>query len=426
MFITRKHLSRRKLLKGAGASIALPMLDAMIPAASAQPAAKLRMGFVYIPHGAVYQSWTPQQTGTDFEMSQILASLADYKSHMTVVSDLRNKPAESPDPHAITAGTWLRCVAPAGTSNPDDGISADQFAARVLGNETPFPSLELSTNSASGGSYSSTIAFRTPTQPLPMESNPRNLYFRMFGQGETAEERGAIAGETNSLLDLVMEDAASLNRELGAGDRILMGEYLDSVREIELQMQKLAEQDMTGIDIPDAPVGVPGTFPAHMDLMYDLMALAYQADLTRVATFMSDREVSMRTYNHIGIADAFHPLSHHQDDPSKLERLSRVQAWYASSFARFVGKLAAMPDVDGSVLDNSMILYGSCMANSNLHNNDKVPAVVLGKASGRLKGGQHLKYPQDTPLANLMYTLLDRAGVELDHFGDSSGLLSEM
>lgn len=426
MFITRKHLSRRRLLKGAGASLALPMLDAMIPAASAQPAAKLKMGFIYIPHGAVYDNWTPKTTGTDFEMSPILASLADFKNYATIVSDLRNKPAESPDPHAITAGTWLRCVAPAGTDNPEDGISADQFAARALGNETPFPSLELSTNGANGGSYSSTIAFRTPTQPLPMEHNPRKLYFRMFGQGETAEERESIAGETDSLLDLVMDDAASLNKELGASDRVLMGEYLESVREIELQMQKLAEQDMSDVDIPDAPVGVPSSFPAHMDLMYDLMALAYQADLTRVATFMSDREVSMRTFNHIGISDAFHPLSHHQDDPAKLERLTKVQAWYASSFARFVKKLSGMPDVDGSVLDNSMILYGSCMANSNLHNNDKVPSIIMGKACGNVKGGQHLKYPQDTPLANLMYTMLDRANVQLDHFGDASGLLSEV
>jgi hypothetical protein len=426
MFISKKYLSRRTVLKGAGASIALPMLDAMIPAASAQPAAKLRMGFVYIPHGAVYQNWTPTATGTDFEMSPILSSLADFKDYATVVSDLRNKPAESPDPHAITAGTWLRCVAPAGTSNPEDGISADQFAARTLGTETPFPSLELSTNGANGGSYSSTISFRTPTQPLPMEHNPRKLYFRMFGQGETSQERDAIAGETTSLLDLVLDDAASLNRELGASDRILMGEYLDSVREIEMQMEKLAAQDMSGIDIPDAPVGVPGTFPAHLDLMYDLMALAYQADLTRVVTFMSDREVSMRTYTHIGISDAFHPLSHHQDDPAKLDRLTRVQSWYASGFGRFVKKLSEMPDTDGSILDNSMILYGSCMANSNLHNNDKVPAVIMGKAAGRIKGGQHLKYAQDTPLANLMYTMLDRANVQLDHFGDSSGLLSEI
>ena len=426
MFITKKHLSRRKVLKGAGASIALPMLDAMIPAASAQPGAKLRLGFVYIPHGAVYESWTPEATGNDFEMSRILSTLADFKDHMTVVSDLRNKPAESPDPHAITAGTWLRCVAPAGTDYPEDGISADQFAARELGTETPFPSLELSTNGANGGSFSSTIAFRTPTQPLPMEHDPRKLYFRMFGQGETSQEREAIASETNSLLDLVMEDAASLNKELGASDRVLMGEYLESVREIELQMQKLAEQDMSSVDIPDAPVGVPGNFPDHLDLMYDLMALAYQADLTRVATFMSDREVSMRTYNHIGISDAFHPLSHHQDDPAKLDRLSRVQSWYASAFARFVQKLSDMPDVDGSLLDNSMILYGSCMANSNLHNNDKVPSVILGKAGGRIKGGQHLRYPQDTPLANLMHTMLDRAGVHMERFGDSTGLLSEI
>jgi hypothetical protein len=424
MFITKKHLSRRHVLRGVGASIALPLLDAMIPAASAQQTSRLRMGFVYVPHGAVANNWSPAATGSSFEMSPILTPLADLREHMTIISGLRNRPGESSDPHAIKAGTWLRCVAPEGNGNPGDGISCDQLAARMLGQDTPFPSLEVSTVDGAAGSFSSTIAFKTPTQPLPMEANPRKLYYRLFGQGDTNEERAAITAETNSLLDYVMEDAASLNRELGAADRVMMGEYLDSVRDIELQMQKLAEQDMSAINIPDAPVGTPNTFPAHLDLMYSLMALAYQADLTRVITFMSDREVSMRTYNHIGIADAFHPLSHHQNDPAKLERLTRVQTWYLSAFAKFVKTLSEMPDGDGSVLDHSMILYGSGMANSNLHNNDPLPAVILGKGEGRLKGGQHLQFGQDTPHANLMLTMLDKANVPVDHLGDSTGLLA--
>jgi hypothetical protein len=276
------------------------------------------------------------------------------------------------------------------------------------------------------GSFASTIAFKTPSQPLPMEGNPRKLYYRLFGQGDTNEERAAISSETGSLLDFVMDDASSLNRRLGASDRVMMSEYLESVRDIELQMQKLAEQDLSHIAIPDAPVGTPGTFPAHLDLMYSLMALAYQADLTRVITFMTDREVSMRTFTHIGISDAFHPLSHHQNDPAKLERLSRVQQWYLSAFAKFVKTLSEMPEGDGSVLDHSMLLYGSGMANSNLHNNDPIPSVIMGRGNGKLKGGQHLQYGQDTPLANLMLTLLDRAEVPAERFGNSTGLLSDV
>ncbi len=426
MFITKKHLSRRHVLRGMGASIALPFMDAMVPAATAQTAANLRLGFVYVPHGAVHDRFVPAATGKDFEITKILESLTDFREHITIVSGLRNKPGESPDPHAIKAGTWLRCVAPEGTANPEDGVSCDQMAARILGTQTPFPSLEVSTLDGGAGSFASTIAFKTPDQPLPMEGNPRKLYYRLFGQGDTNLERVAISSETGSLLDFVLADANSLNKQLGANDRVMMDEYLQSVREIEMQMQKLAEQDLSGVEIPDAPVGTPGAFPAHLELMYSLMALAYQADLTRVITFMSDREVSMRTFTHIGISDAFHPLSHHQNDPAKLDRLSTVQAWYASAFGKFVKTLAAMPDGDGSVLDHSMLLYGSGMANSNLHNNDPIPAVIVGRGAGRLKGGQHLAFAQDTPLANLMLTMLDKANVEVDHFGDSTGLLADL
>ncbi len=428
MFISKKYISRRRVLKGAGASIALPLLDAMVPAATALAATAAaplpRLGFIYVPHGAVMDRWSPEAEGKDFEIPQILSPLADFKDQMTIVSGLRNKPAESPDPHGITAGTWLRCVAPGGTEEPNDGVSCDQLAARVLGQATPFPSLELATASNGGGSFSSTLAFRTPTQPLPMESNPRRLYYRLFGQGDTAEEREAIASETNSLLDLVLEDASSLNRQLGATDKVMMSEYLESVREIELQMQKLAEQDFSQLDIPDAPVGTPGNFPAHLELMYSLMALAYQANLTNVATFMADREVSMQTFNHVGIPDAFHPLSHHQNDPAKMARLATVQTWYCSAFAKFVNALSEMPDGDGSLLDHSMILYGSNMSNSNLHNNDPVPSVILGRGNGRLQGGQHLRFAQNTPVANLMLTMLERAGIPTERHGDSTGLLA--
>lgn len=426
MFITKKHLSRRHVLRGLGASVALPFLDAMVPAVAAVPKPNLRLGFVYVPHGAVDSNWRPSSVGKSFEMGPIMESMADFKNYMTVVSGLRNKPGESPDPHAIKAGCWLRCVAPGATGNPQDGVSLDQIAARVLGQSTPFPSLEVTTADGGSGSFASTVAFKTPSQPLPMEANPRKLYYRLFGQGDTASERSAIAKETNSLLDSVMEDASDLNRKLGSSDRVMMGEYLDSIREVELQMAKLAEQDLSHVDIPNAPVGTPGNFPDHLDLMYNLMALAYQADLTRVQTFMSDREVSMRTFTHIGVSDAFHPLSHHQDDPAKLERLTRVQAWYMSAFSKFVKKLSDMPDGDGSLLDHSLLMYGSGMANSNLHNCDPVPALLVGHANGRVKGGQHLEYKKDTPLANLMLTVLDKVNIEVDHFGDSTGLLSDV
>jgi hypothetical protein len=426
MFITKKHLPRRHVLRGVGAAISLPMLDAMTPAATAQAPTNLRVGFIYVPHGAVETSWTPNTTGTDFELPPILQPLKDLQQYLTVVSGLRNKPAESADPHAIKAGCWLRCVAPEGTSSPEDGISADQYIARSFSGKTPFASLEVTTAEGGSGSFASTIAFKTPSQPLPMESNPRKLYYRLFGQGDTTAERMAISTETVSLLDYVLEDARSLNLKLGSSDRVMMSEYLDSIRDIELQLAKLAEQDLSSLDIPEAPLGTPNNFPLHLDLMYSLMALAYQADLTRVMTFMSDREVSMRTFTHIGVADAFHPLSHHQNDQAKMERLARVQTWYMSAFAKFAQKLSSIPEGGSNILDNSLLMYGSGMANSNLHNCSPVPALLLGKAEGKLKGNQHFAYPENTPLANLMLTVLQKADVQIERFGDSTDILTEV
>lgn len=438
MFITKKHLSRRTVLRGVGASIALPLLDAMIPASTAlaNTAARPlpRVGFIFFAHGAVANAWIPTKTGRDFDLPEILAPLEKYKSQMTVVSGTRNKAADSKSPHAIKAGTWLGCVAPAMSQSPHAGITADQVAARHIGQDTTFPSLELCTEGGTGAvcdphygcAYGNTVSFRTPEQPLPMEFNPRTVFYRLFGQGDTAQERQSIVRETGSTIDLVMDDATALGRELGPSDRALVGNYLESVREVERRMQKMKEKDFSGLELPEAPVGVPNDFNEHLNIMSDLLALAFQANLTRVATFMMTREVSMRTHNNIGIPDAFHPLSHHQDNPEKMARLAKVQNYYSKVFARFLDRLASTPDGDGSLLDHSILLYGSNMGNSNRHESDKIPSALFGGCYGRHKGGIHVSYPQDTPHANTLVTMLNKAGVPVESLGDSTGLLSEI
>jgi hypothetical protein len=424
MNIRKLHLNRRTMLRGAGAAIALPLLDAMVPAgtALAQTAAapKLRTAFIYFPHGQLMDRWTPDATGSDYVMKSNLAPLEPYRDYLTIVSGLRNKAGEGGGPHGIMAGTWLGCVHPLNGG----GVSTDQILAQQIGQGTPFPSLELHTetgkncDAALGCNYGNTISFRTPTQPLPMEYNPRKVFYQLFGQGDTQAEREAIAMETGSILDAVTSDAASLQARLGAADRSMVADYLDSVREIERRLQMVAEQDMSAMDLPDAPVGVPASFQEHLDLMYSFMALAYQADLTRVIAFMVAREVSMRSYPNLQVTDAFHPLSHHQEDPAKMDRLSRVQTFHNERFAKFIETLKTTPDGDGNLLDQSMILYGSNMSNSDRHNNDPLPSAILGKACGAIKGGQHLAYPQDTPHANLQLTLLRRAGLDIDTHGD--------
>ena len=436
MFISKKHLSRRTVLRGLGAAVSLPLLDAMVPAATAQSktAAKPvpRMGFIYVPHGSVLDRWSPTTTGTDFELPQILKPLTPFKSHLTVVSGLRNKAAESPTPHAITAGTWLGCVAPAPQQATLAGTSVDQLAVPYIGQNTPFPSLELSTEPGTtcdptfGCSYGHTIAFRTPTQALPMEYNPRKVFYQLFGQGDNAQERTAIVGETKSILDAVLGDAASLESQLGSSDRAMVSAYLDSLREIERRIQNTEKSNLSKIDLPDAPIGVPNDFNEHLNLMFDLLAVSYQANLTRIFTFMMGKEVSMRTFNNVGVPDAFHPLSHHGNSPANLDRLSKVFAYHSEVLARFVKKLSETPDGDGSLLDHSIILYGGNMSDSNRHNHDPLPSAVIGRGYGKIKGGQHLSYPQSTPLANLMLTLLDRAGVPVDKIGDSNAVMAEV
>jgi len=436
MFITKKHLDRRTVLKGVGVSVALPLLDSMIPASTAlgQTAAapRPRMGFVYFPHGAVMQHWSPTATGADFQLTKILEPAAKHRASMTIVSGLRNKGGESNTPHAIIAGTWLGCVSPQKTHDPHAGTTVDQMAAKVLGADTAFPSLELATEGgavcdpAYGCSYGHTVAFRSPTQPLPMEFNPRKVFYRLFGGGDTADERAAITVETSSILDAVAADAVALQKRLGASDRAAVADYLDSVREIERRIQKIKTEGMGGVQLPDAPVGIPAVFEEHLKLQFDMIALAFQANLTRVASFMMAREVSMRTYNNLGISDAFHPLSHHQENPAKIEKLVKVQNFHTKVFTGFLDRLAATKDGDGSLLDHSIILFGSNMSNSDKHNNDPLPSAVFGRAYGKIKGGQHVKYPQNTPHANLLLTLLNRAGVPVEKVGDSTGIFAEV
>ncbi|PZN33214.1 MAG: hypothetical protein DIU71_05645 [Proteobacteria bacterium] len=441
MFITKKHLSRRTVLRGLGAAISLPLLDAMIPArtALAKTAARPRprMGFIYFPHGAIMDQWTPRGEGRNFELSPILEPLAPFKHQLTVISGLGNRPAESGAVHAIVPGTWLSCVHPRkGQQEPYGGVTIDQVAARFIGQDTPHPSLEIATEVPGGAggscdreygcSYSGTISFRTPTTPLPMEHNPRKLFERLFGRGATPEERAQVVQQYGSLLDMVAEEAASLKRVIGPRDRAMLDDYLESVREIERRVHKVEQQDLSHLTLPEMPVGIPDSFPERLSLMLDMAALAYQANLTRIVNFMMAAEVSGTTYNHLGVSEAFHPLSHHANDPSKMERLVRIQRYHTEMFAKFLAKLAELPDGEGSVLDNSILLYGSNMSNSDRHNQFPLPTAVVGGGCGKLNGGQHIRCPDHTPLANVLLTLLARAGIEQESVGDSTGMIEEI
>ncbi len=432
MFVTRKHLPRRTVLKALGGAVALPLLDAMVPArtALAHTAAgpNPRLAFIYFPHGAVDGKWTPAATGRDFEFTQILEPLAPFRDQLSVVSGLENRHANGPV-HAITPATWLSSVSPRRSADPLGGVTADQIAAQHIGQDSPIPSLEIATEESGGAAacdstygctYSRTISFRTPTTPLPMEVNPRKLFRRLFGQGDTAEERELLVQRQKSVLDLVLAETRDLKRTVGPTDQTRLDDYLESVREIERRVQKIEDSDLTQMALPDAPVGIPDSFNEHINLLFDLVVLAFEADLTRVITFMMAAEVSDQTYTHIGVRDAFHPLSHHQNNPSMLERLGRVQAYNTEVFARFVTRLSEMPDGDGSMLDHSILFYGSNMSNSDRHTHDDLPCAIVGGGCGQLTGGQHIRH-QGEPLANLVLTVMQRAGVPVESHGDSTG-----
>ncbi|HEX4997512.1 MAG TPA: DUF1552 domain-containing protein [Terriglobia bacterium] len=444
MFITKKHFSRRTLLKGAGVSLALPLLDAMIPAATAisqtaaAAGARTRMGFFYIPHGAIMwntthgkamDKWTPTGEGAAFQLSPIMKPLEPHKGQVISIGNLQNKAMEG-GVHSRTPATWLSCL------RPDDKASGakmsttlDQIASKRIGQGTTLPSLELASEttiqSAACGNqrcfYSSTLSFRDATSPLPMEFNPRKVFIQLFGEGDNAEERDAISKLNLSLLDRISGQTAALKRELDAGDRAALDSYLESVREIERRIEQASEKDLGGIDLPPAPIGPQDAFPEQVKLMFDLIALAFQADVTRVVSFMMVSEGTNRSYNHLGVSDSFHPVSHHANDLTRMEKLVRIQTWHMQQFADFAGKLAKIPDGEETLLDSATFLYGSNMSNSDRHNGYPLPTILVG---GKLAGGKHIDMPANTPLANLHLSLLNRIGIEEKSFGDSTGTIA--
>jgi hypothetical protein len=443
MFITKKHLSRRTVLKSAGVSVGLPFLTAMVPASTAlaQTAAvpKIRAGFFYIPHGAILGNtshgpamdrWTPTGSGADFKLSPILSSLEPYKKYISSFGNLENA-ASAGSVHTLNPATWLSATRPdTGGPRAHMATTLDQVIAKVIGQDTPLPSLEISSEttvqvSAGGGGSYTTLSFRDAESPLPMEFNPRKIFLQLFGEGDTPQERASISHFTGSILDLMLDRTKKLQGDLGPSDRAALDGYLESVREIERRTQKAGSSNLSAIKIPNAPVGELEDFAEQVKIMFDLIALAYQADLARVASYIMVAEGTNRTYNHIGVPDAFHPVSHHANDLERINKLVKIQSWHVEKFAEFLAKMAGTPDGDGTLLDHSIFMYGSNMSNSDMHNNYPEPNILVGGGNGKMKlGGQHILLPERTPIANLHLTVLQKIGVERDKFGDSTGTIA--
>ncbi len=422
-FLTGKHLSRRHVLRGAGAAFALPLLESMLPAFARAQAVTPRSRFacLYIAHGAVMDRWMPATDGAGFAFTPTLASLEPFRERLNVVSDLRLPLAYGSDAsaganHARSSSVWLTCAAPGEGPSP---TSLDQLVAQHIGQDTPLPSLELSLDDGSS------ISYRTPTTPLPMEQNPQVVFERLFGDGSTAEERAARMELKASLLDSVTGDVAALQRTLPAADRQRLERYLEDVREIERRLKLVATSPVGDLDVPAKPVGIPASFTEHAKLMADLCALAWQAEITRVTTLMIAREISNRVYGESGVNEPFHNLSHHSEVQANKDRLATLNAFHTSAtLGYFLQKLQDTPDGDGSLLDHSLVLYGSGMSNSNQHDHDPLPILVAGGASGRLQGGRHLRAGKDTPLSNLHMALLEKLDVPVTAFGDSTGVVT--
>ena len=446
MFITKKYLPRRAVLRGLGAAIALPLLDGMVPALTAQrrtaAAPVRRFGVFYVPNGMSMPYWFPKEEGTLAELPPTLQSLSAFKDRVLLCGGLDDESAnlvKGGGDHARSAGTFLTCVPFKITSGADvfAAVSMDQIAARELSKETQLASLELGIESnamvgnCDGGAscaYTNTIAWRTPTTPLPIENDPRAVFERLFGTtGSTDPEvRMERLRRDRSILDAIGGELKGLELILGPGDQIKLDEYLDALRDIERRIQMAEQQSTRELPVVDQPVGVPSDYEEHAKLMMDLLALAYQTDLTRISSFMLAREVSGRAYPEIGVSDSHHPLSHHQDEPAKLERLHKINEYHFRQFAYLVEKLAALPEADGTMLDSTLFLYGTGISDSNTHFHDDLPiALIGGKATG-IKGGRYIRYADDTPLANLHMTILDRLGVPVDAFGDSNGHLERL
>jgi hypothetical protein len=444
IFIAKKALDRRTVLRGFGAALALPLLDSMAPALRAfdktAAAPVKRLGFVYTPNGRMMKNWTPAGEGAAFEFSPTLEALKPYRDQMLVLTGLNRR---LPGNHVIgvhcgaSTGFLTDCLPePTDISNLHAGVSADQIAAKHCAQYTQLASLELGLESTDFGgtsetgfskAYVSTLCWRSESTPLPMENNPRAVFERLFGDSGSTNPTARLARlkQEQSILDSVTQSIGDLSRELGQSDRSKLNEYLDAVRDVERRIQKTEEQNANALPVFEQPAGVPSNYAEHAKLMYDLLILAYQADLTRVATFMIGHELSGQTYPEIGVPDAHHAISHHQGNPVSLAKLAKIDAYQISLFSYFIEKLRSTHDGDGSLLDHSMILYGAGMSDSNRHDPKNLPLALLGGGCGQIKGGRHILY-KDTPVANLHLTLLDKLGVHANRIGDSYGELSEL
>ena len=439
----KQQLSRRTFLRGLGASVALPYLDAMTPAFGAAAAPVTRVAFVYTANGVIMKDWTPTETGSGFVLPSTLKPIESFRDQTLVVSGLAHRNGEAlgdgPGDHARAGASWLTGAHPKKTRGADirNGWSIDQVLAEAIGQTTPLPSLEIGLEDVRmvGGcdsgyscAYSNTISWSSPTTPLPYESNPRRVFERLFGDGETTdpEARAIRLRQDRSLLDFVLDDTQRLVPTLGASDRNKLEDYLDSVREVERRIQNIERQDAVELPSLDRPEGVPPTFEEHVQLMSDLIAIAFQADLTRVVTLMYSREGGNRTYPSIGVPDAHHGLSHHQNDPERMARLQKIDQHHVEMLAHFLGKLRDAQDETGSLLDHSMVLYGSSLSDSNRHTHDELPTLLVGGGSGMVRGGRHLRFPDGTPMTNLLLTMADGLGVPRERFGDSTGPLPSL
>ena len=445
MMIFNKSIPRRTFLRGLGATVALPLLDSMIPAfgASADVAMKpaLRLGFVYVPHGVIMDKWTPSAEGAEYELTPIMKPLTPFRDQMLALTGLAQKnafplPGEGGAFHSRATATFLTGVHPKATEGNDirAGISVDQIAAKEFGKQTQLASLELALDSVErvGAcepkytcAYLNTLAWRSPTTPVPTEDQPRAVFERLFGDSDTTDPAARLSRihRDRSLLDSMSEDVAHFQKGLGPNDRNKLNEYLDAIRDVERRIQLAEEQASREVPRLDRPAGIPDSFDDYAKLMFDLQVLAYQADMTRVITFMIAHELSVRTYPQIGVSDPHHPLSHHRGDAKMIEKVAQIDVYHVKLFAYFLDKLRSTADGDGSLLDHSMIVYGSGISDGNLHLHDNLPVLLVGGGAGKIKGGRHLRYPKDTPLGNLYLTVLDMLGIPIYTLGDSTGKL---
>ena len=444
MFITKKHLSRRTFLKSGGVTLALPLLESMVPAGTALAATaaapKTRLGCIYIPHGATMDKWTPKGEGTAFEFSETLQPLAPFRDRINVISDLAHAPVApwsgedtgGAENHVRAAAVFLSGAHPVKKNEAHVGITIDQVAAKHVGQDTPLPSIEMSMeplNLTCGDAgftcaYRNTLSWASAALPLPMENNPQIVFERLFGDGSTDAQRQERRQQSRSLLDSILREVPSLQKDLPASDRRRLNDYLEEVREIERRVRQVDAQLSRNLGLPDAPVGIPAAFEDHLKLMFDLQVLAYKSEITRISTLMLARENSNAVYPGAGVREGFHNASHHSNERKNMDQFAVINQYHVKMLAYFLERLRATPDGDGTLLDHSMILYGSSLSDGNEHNFDPLPIVLAGGASGRLSGGRHVRHAPHTPMSNLLLTMLDKLGAHVDAIGDSRGLLN--